>query len=43
MVAAAPRYGTEMGGRFRGGAETVSMDNLPVSLRVAFDVMAGSR
>ena len=43
MVAAKPRYGTEMSGRFRGGAETVSVDTLPVSLRVAFGLMFGSR
>ena len=44
MVAAKPRYGIEMSGRFRGGgAGTVSANSLPVSLRVAFDVMSGSR
>ena len=44
MGAEKPRYGTEMRGRFRGGgAETVSADTLPVSLRVAFGLMSGSR
>ena len=39
--AATPRYGTEMRGRFRGGAETVSAGDLPVSLRGALRIMAG--
>ena len=44
MVAATPRYGTEMRGRFRGGgAETVSTDDLPVLIGVALRIMAGSR
>ena len=32
-----------MSRRFRGGAGTVSANSLPVSLRVAFNVMSGSR
>ena len=38
-----PRYGTEMGGRFRGGGGTVSMDTLPVWIGGALRVMSGSR
>ena len=44
MDAAPPRYGIEMRGRFRGGgAETVSTDDLPVSIGGAWRIMAGSR
>ena len=44
MVAARPRYGTEMSGGFRGGgAETVSADDLPVLIGVALRIMFGSR
>ena len=44
MVAAKPRYGTEMSGRFRGGgAGTVSMDDLPVLMGIVVGVMSGSR
>ena len=44
MVAAKPRYRTEMSGRFRGGgAETVSMNDLPVLMGIMVGVMSGSR